>query len=580
MSDFRMSFDPLFSWWVIFAVSASAFAFFAWLELKRKQTLFIPRVIALILILISLLALLLRPSFKAEKKSEAILLTLGFEKTKVDSLLRLEPQLKIFRLADTESYPHSEVLGSIQSLSDKSIKYIFGEGVADYIFDLMGARNFQFVPCRLPFGIVELTVPKVFPKRKNSISGSFNSSGSTKLKLVGPSGVEDSVRLNKGSTPFTLSFRPEQSGLFIYNLMYEDHLGNKSSERLPIEVVEEHALKILFIQKFPSVEMRFLKNFLTGKGHAIAIRTQTSKNNFNEEFINFPKTRLNQFTHELLDSFDLLLIDSKTTDELTENEKSILKKSVFDGLGLVVLQNSVPIKPDFYFIKGKNISNDTVHLSMPGIQRTFSVLPVKVIEQPSVESVIKSKDRVLAGYRFYGAGKIAFQFLQETYRLELEGNSNDYAFIWTPLIEKSSRKRNKKFELKLINPFPYYPNESLKLSVLSSGEKPAIRSDDIKVPASEDVLLDDYWKTKSWAGKSGWHRFTANDSTTLNYFVSEPSEWKSLRIASQVKNTLLAQSALQTQSSVPQFENEKISPLIFYLTFILASGFLWLAPKI
>src|SRR5258708_39695407 len=136
MSDFRLSFDPLFSWWIVLSVPILAFALFLWFELKRNQALLIPRIISLILILISILALLLRPFFKTEKKTEAVLLTPNFERSKVDSLMRLEPQVKIIRLVEAESYPNSET-SSFQSLSYENIKYIFGEGIPGYAFDLL-----------------------------------------------------------------------------------------------------------------------------------------------------------------------------------------------------------------------------------------------------------------------------------------------------------------------------------------------------------------------------------------------------------------------------------------------------------
>ena len=579
MTDFRLSFDPMFSWWIILAIVLISFVFFLRLELKRKQALLIPRILALVLVSISILALLLRPYFKVQK-SEAILLTPGFDKSKVDSLLKQEPQLKIFGGHQAESYPHSEALTSLQNLSDKNIKYIFGEGLHSYAFDLMPRKHFRFFPCQLPFGVIELRVPKIFSSRKNSISGLFHSAGKTKLKLIGPSGTEDSVYLNKGKNKFTLSLRPKQSGLFIYDLVSQDSLGNKSLEKLPIEVVSENALRVLFIQKFPSAEVRSLKNFLSDKGHLIVVRLQTSMNNFNEEFVNIPKIRLNQFTGELLNSFDLVLMDSKMIEALSVNEKSTLQKSVFNGLGLIVIQNDVPTKPDFYLVKGEKISNDTVHLHLQSKEYILPAMPIKVSARPSIETLIKTKDRILTGYQFLGSGKIAFQFLQETYRLTLEGKNDDYAFIWSSLIEKVARKKNQKFELKLSSPFPYYPNEPIDLFVISSGQTPSIYSDGIKVSVNEDALLDDYWKAKSWAGKSGWHKFSAIDSTELNYFINDPLQWKSLRIANQVKETSLIQNLSPGENQIPPLENERVSNLLFYMVFILAIGFLWLAPKI
>src|SRR5437879_218465 len=105
MTDFRLSFDPMFSQWIILAIVLISFGFFLWLELKRKQTLLVFRIAALVLVSISLLALLLRPNYRTEH-TEAILLTSGFDKSKVDSVLKLEPQLKIVRLHEAGSYPN------------------------------------------------------------------------------------------------------------------------------------------------------------------------------------------------------------------------------------------------------------------------------------------------------------------------------------------------------------------------------------------------------------------------------------------------------------------------------------------
>ena len=578
MSDFRMSFDPLFSWGVICAIALSCFALFFWFELKRHQRLLIPRMMALILIFISILALLSRPYFKKEKL-QAILLTQGFERTKVDSVLRVEPQLRIFRFQNTESYPYSEILSSTQRLSDENVKYIFGAGLPTYISQLIPQKNFKFFPGRTPFGVVELTVPKIIANRKNPISGVCVSRGKTKLKLAGPSGSEDSIYLKDGKNKFTLSFRPKQPGLFIYSLLTQDSLGNNLSERLPIEVVQETPLRILFLQRFPTAEVRYLKNFLAEKGHSIVVRSQTSKNNFNEEFINSSKIRLNQLSEDLLNRFDLVLADSKTIDELTPFEKSNLKKTIAGGLGLVVLQNDFTTKSEFYLARGEKISIDTVHIHLTGKDYTLSASPIKVISKPSVESIIKVRDRVLAGSQFLGAGKITFQFLQETYRMALEGNAEDYTSIWTPMIEKTARRENQKFKLKLTSQFPIYQNEPVELSVLSSGESPRVYCDSIRLAVIENAVVDDSWSARSWMHKSGWHKFIAGDSSELNFYISEPSEWQSLRAANQMRETPM-QNEFAAKSVNPKFENERVWPLLFFIVFILASGFLWLAPKI
>lgn len=578
MSDFGLSFSPLFPWWIVLVVTILVFGLFLTLELKRKQKLLAFRIIALTLLFLSLAGMLLRPSLKTEKKSEVVLLTPGFQKSKVDSLLKQNPGLRIIRTNSSKPFPGSEELRSYQQLSDENIKYIYGEGLSQFALELC-KKSFDFLPGEIPPGVVELTVPTIFQNRKNSISGVFSSPHKTKLKLVGPTGAVDSTVLDRGENAFSFSIHPTQSGLFIYSVVSEDSLGNKSTERLPLEVRPEINLRILFIHHFPSAEVRYLKNFLAEKGHSIAVRSQTSKNNFSEEFINTPRTQLNRISSDLLNSFDLILTDSKSLEGFNASEKTALEKSVLSGLGLIVT-DATSKKNEFYSFKGKVLSADTAHFSVASKKYVFPALPLDVGNHSALESVLKNKNRMLSGYRFWGAGKIGFLLLQETYRLALEGNTEDYATIWSELIEKIARRENKKFEVKIDTYFPYYTDEPIHFSIISSGEKTVLFADRVKIPISEDVVVDDLWNGKVWAGKSGWHQFKMADSTVLNYFVHKSNEWQSIRASSSRAATLLAQKASAIGGNSIQFSDDPISPVLFYIIFILASGFLWLAPKI
>jgi hypothetical protein len=107
-----------------------------------------------------------------------------------------------------------------------------------------------------------------------------------------------------------------------------------------------------------------------------------------------------------------------------------------------------------------------------------------------------------------------------------------------------------------------------------------LHDDNQVIPLTEDVLIDNLWIGKSWARDPGWHQFTA-DSSTCNYFVSERDAWKSLRVSNQIAaNT--SSAAGSTESFVPDTISKRtaIPPIFFYLIFLLASAFIWLAPKI
>ncbi|HEV8515989.1 MAG TPA: hypothetical protein VGQ59_22065, partial [Cyclobacteriaceae bacterium] len=526
---------------------------------------------------------LLRPSYQNEIKSEAtILLTKSYQSTKVDSIVQKNPELKIIRTIEAVPYPNSSILKSWYDLSEENISFIIGQGLPSHALELIHIKAFQFTPAPLPRGVIKLIIPNdIYVNDQRQIQGTFNGKEKTKLKLVGPGGVEDSVTLGKGEISFSLTFAPKQSGKFIYSLVAE--ASSTSTEQLPIEVLPERHLRILFIQKFPTAEVRFLKNFLSEKNHEVILRYQTSKSNFDYEYSNAPRMQIDGLRSNLLSSFDLLFIDQKSYAALSSYEKSDLSKSIRNGLGVIFFIGDAKDKAvnEFLHIKAKADSKDTVHIHLSSSHDY--VLPVSSLEWQNDVSVIaatKNKSRVLSGYSFSGEGKIGVQFIQETYRLGMQGNVRDYSSLWTTLISNTARAEESNFKLKLTMPFPYYSNEPIDISAISSGLQPALYSDSIQISMKENASVEDYWTGRSWAGKPGWHRLhIAQDSTQLNYFVSDTSEWRALKVANQMMDNKLSQKI--PVSNVKNLSEQKpVSLFLFYFIFLFSSAFLWLAPKI
>ncbi len=585
MNNFLLIFDPLFPVTIIILIVLPSFIFLAYKEFQRKQKFLTARIFALALVMISLLALFLRPSYQEEKViNSIILLTSGYEENTVDSIIKLQPNQPIIRTSDAKPYPNSSVLKSWHDLTNENISYVIGEGIPNHAFEQLSNKTFRFISV-IPRGITNLISPNVvYVNQRNQIQGVFNASGKTSLKLFGPGGAEDSVNLNKGENQFALSFNPKQEGLFIYDLEIKESNQAKATERLPIEVMPELQLKILFIQKYPTAEIRFLKNFLSKKKHQVTLRYQVSATNYTYEYANTSPVRMDNLRPEFLKAFDVLFIDDKSFDQLSLNEKTDLKKSIQDGLGVIIMPSDPKGKVlnEFLSIKSKNSLNDTVHIHLSRPEAyTLPVLPIELNPQPSIISVTKNKGRIISGYFFLGSGKIGFQFIQETYRLGLEGNADDYSSLWTSLIEHSARAQTARFKIKLNTPFPHYPNEPLDLEVISSGSQPSLYSDSVDIPMTEHVLFDDYWTGKSWTGKSGWHRIgIRQDSTQLNYFVSQREEWKTIRITNKIKETKALQHIQPIEEQKKEMQSKAIPSLIFYLMFLFSSAFLWVFPKI
>lgn len=590
MTNSWLTFQPLFPFWIVAVLALPIFFFFIWKEIGRNQKFLVARIIAHLFILFSILGLFMRPSYREQKGGSAfILLTPGYNKSKVDSILKENTSLKILRTKETDPYPNSEVLTSYHNVSEVSadIKIIVGQGLPYYVLEEMDQKNFKFLPSLLPSGITELSIPKsIIVNKKNHVNGVFNSSGKTTLTLLGPAGVEDSILFRGfGEFSFDLSFKPRQSGLFVYTLAHHN-ATTTSVEKLPIEVRPEQKLKILILQKFPTAEIRYLKNYLAEKGHSLALRYQTSKTNYKYEYANLNSIKVNRLTSELAESFDLIFMDNTVLDELSTGEKSVLEKAIHSGLGAIILTDDFPEKGNpinrFLPIKTKRITKDTVHILFPDSK--LNILPIVAVEIPrdaSIHTILSHKGHILSGYIFSGAGKVGFQLLKETYRISLKGNADDYAFVWSDLIERTARAKNEMFKMNLVNDFPYYSDEPLFVNIISSGIQPLLYADKNFIPLMEDVIIDDYWQGKSWAGKRGWNQFSIlQDSTHLNYFVSNDKEWRTLRIANQIRINELAEAEDSKEKIASLYIGKPIPAILFYVIFLLACGFLWLAPKL
>jgi hypothetical protein len=154
--------------------------------------------------------------------------------------------------------------------------------------------------------------------------------------------------------------------------------------------------------------------------------------------------------------------------------------------------------------------------------------------------------------------------------------------IWSPLLEGTSRFKNQPSKIQLENAFPIYPDEPISLNVIATKADLQLKSNAVPLPLREDIVIDNSFHGKTWAGKQGWHQFTIEgDSISKNYYVSDPHEWQSLRRAQQQKaNELVSKTDDAKNLQLQSHETKPISLLLFFITFLASAGFLWLAPKI
>jgi hypothetical protein len=584
MSEWGLGIHPVFPLWTILIGFFLCLSFLLWKEIKRKLKFLPLRIVAIFLLLISIVGVLLQPSWESERKSRGlVLLTPNFKSSTVDSLFKTNPQLTLIRTPDVAPFLNAESK-SLNDLSTLDIQFVLGDGLPEYVFTET-KNDFRFIKGQVPKGIIDWVPPKKYQVNQQAeIKGKFRARENVKIRLTSPGGVEDSVVFTtQGVHDFTLSFTPKQTGLFTYSILVEEN-NKVYTNKFPVEVAANEKLSILFLQNYPTAETRYLKNFLTEKGHALAIRSQLSKTNFRFEYSNREAVRLDRLSPELLKQFDLVLIDNESLADLPSYEMKMMEESVKQGLGILVFYISPDKRKNLTYLSlpQRESKEDTVRLRVGNSSYTFPVVPV-FITADGVESVIKNNERVLSGYVNKGDGKLGFQLLQETYRLMLEGRTFEYASLWSALLERTARIKNATFKIEMAQPFPFYPDEPIDIVIVAAEDQPRLTSNAVEIPLREDVVIDDYWHGKTWASETGWHQFIVpQDSTTTNHYVSNPGEWQSLRISQQHKaNELFSKNKLNDINEEQIIRERKpIALWVFYFIFLFAAGFLWLVPKL
>jgi hypothetical protein len=376
-----------------------------------------------------------------------------------------------------------------------------------------------------------------------------------------------------------LSFISPYPGEFLYTLSISDSATEIQREYVPVPVEEEQSLNILFLQHHPTFETQQLKNFLARKKHKMVLRYQLSKNNFRFEYLNTEAVPVRRLNPDLLNTFDLVIIDNESLQTLPGSEKEILLRAVKSGLGLLNTSQNDKVRSSALFpFETTSVKSDTTIIAIEDHSYNLPARRIRVIETAGVSVTQKNKSRLLAGYGFVGLGRIGFQSLQETYRLMLSGDSIAYGQLWAPLLEKVARGENEDATVRVSTPFPLFENEPIDISVISSTEEISLTSDSITLPLQEDINIDNVWYGRTWAGSPGWHQLTAAESS-LSYFVSQDASWNSLVIANQMKaNRQEANSDRSYLEGIKTYK--KISSVLLYLLFLVAVASLWITPKL
>jgi hypothetical protein len=577
-----MRIDPLLPAWLIAVLLTLLLVLFFFLEWRRVLRFRALRLTSVIVMAASLGAILLRPHYPVTGHDTAVLLTSGFSRTVADSLLRSGGHPVLLQLGMEKGYRNARGLSSYRALMQRpeSVTAILGEGLPSYALESIEAP-FAFFPSPAPEGITACTFPMDGAERNKEqvVSGSYRvKQGPATIYLESPAGRIDSIKVPATEGNFRFRFMPRTSGRNIYYVAVSDTTGTVAREKFPLHIRPFRPLNVLIIQGYPTFETQQLGNFLSDRGHHVAARTQLSRKVYRTAFANREAIGLNPLTGPLLDNFDLLLIDPGSVTTLAPAERASVAAALRNGLGVVVLFNMIPTKPVDSDILPIAFGQVPVDTAVVRIHEKAYTLPATRLSPRSnnLVPISGTTKRTLSGYTPVRQGKAAFQLLQGTYALQLAGDSIAYGALWSPLIDAVARRPSGGSAIRLESKFPYYANEPMAIEVVSE-DIPLLYADSTRIPVQEDALIDGLWHATAWTDATGWHTLHTADDTT-SYYVFNSGEWQALRVTQQHALNHAAGARTSMRASGPL--STLFPPLVFWLTFLAAAGFLWLAPKL
>jgi hypothetical protein len=581
--------------YIIVIVCLLLAGFFAWQEYKRAAIANrLWRIIAVIIAAAALACIALPIRYNTGKNgpsaTQTILLTAGFD---TDSL-KGEPNatLLTFDKDIKKLHPKARLLNSLDEIGTTQQLHVYGYGLKPDELQQLNGLPLSFHPSVIPAGISNISWnDRLKAGEELHVQGWYNNPFAKKIKLVlkGLNTELANITIGPGAQTFNLSTKPKTTGKVVYSLQSVVDGDTLTAGSLPLQIETVKPLKILMLSASPDFETRFLKNWLSENGYAIALRSAISKGKFNNEYINIGQLPPGRLSAPALNKFDVVLGDLSVLNTLTATESAALKQEVADkGLGLIIradsagksswLQRYFPVDkpsgkapaPAAIIINGKK-SNST----------NLGTGTAQIIYKDGTRPLIKSAQGcILASSILWGEGKMVFTTLNTTFSWMLAGDKTDYTALWSAIISTAARKAAEAKRTLEASSLPFV-NEPVSLSIWQ-GEPSPIFINNQQVAAAQNPGVPFEWQVTYRPQAAGWQEWKQGDET-LYWYAYNPHDWPGVQATEKLSATKKYAAAHPANAIVTKQIQQKVQiavpKIYFYILLLAACTFLWIETK-
>jgi len=497
------------------------------------------------------------------------------------------------------TYPKAILLSGINDINNSypAVKqlHILGYGLDDADLKQLNIPV-TFTPPAIPAGIQSINWQQQLKTGDQlQVQGRYNNTSSKTIKLVlkGLNTSLDSTNAvaNKVSD-FELTATPKITGQAACTLLAINGKDTLEKETIPISIEAAKPVKVLILSASPDFESKFLKDWLSQNGYAIAAMASISKDKTSQDFVNMEKQPLDNLSTALLNKFDVIISDLSALKSLSAAENAALKQQVEqNGLGIIIRADSAGKSASWLddsfrvnAISSKTVSVPLLIQGQKGKTAPLTIDPSYITDRGNIQNLVfDTQNHLLASTGLSGEGKLVFTMLRNTYTWQLAGDSKDYTALWSLLISKAARKLPTVSGWSVADGIATV-NEPLVLQLQSGTNPAAISINNAIVSPAQNAAIAYNWNVTYWPSKFGWHQTIMPDNVPAWWYVYQKNDWKSIKNLKKIADTkkysdnrgIIATTGKQTGAGA----RIEVPKAIFYIILLAACTFLWVEHRL
>jgi hypothetical protein len=591
-------------------------------EVRRANRRFLPaRISAVAVAVLSLMLVALQPRWLVRSKpTEALLITPGADSQTVRAPADSINASLVFSLDGLEKwrsiFPQAQTIPDVAYLKrhhpEVRFVHVLGFGLNDYDWAELDSVSIKLHASPLPLGIKWMDWKReLVAGERLRVSGIVTGLDGQEhmLYLTDPGGVVDSVKVSaKGDARFEFTATPHESGRFLYEIIMRSNDNDiLFREKISVNVVEPQPLRILLLENSVSFETRHLKNWLGKNRNRLAIRSTISRDRYRFEFQNHPQVDLKVMSSDLLDRFDLAIIDSRTLSLLSTSERKTLRAAVErKGLGVLIRPDEVVLSPNqqrfsdhgfflnFRFEEFPELEYRMIRPFWFGLHdSSITKIPAEPFAiQPDwgMKPLVNDEmERTIAAAYRRGQGQVAISLIRDSYRWILEGNAQHHAAYWSHIFSELARKNSYEDRWAITSKRPSIIDQPVQFVLATISLQPiglltTEEGAQDSIFLRQDIVHSQRWFGTFWPKETGWHSIATVNGNSFWFYVYEKNYWQIVQQAQKVEATkrfVMQNPREGRRDDHPAARTPEAIPLFsFFLAFLLASTFLWIERKL